>query len=147
MDPSTYEVWDVDVSNRQGWGACLCYSAIRLRNYHPMLEWFVVVASHLRDAKDAPKANKQQSSATHELIIAAIDPEPWLLKEYDPLVEAPPKLLLPLEIVHQFSNLNDAQMMMIMREVVDTLLSRDLNPDREQFHDWLRWFNKLAATV
>lgn len=145
-DREPYEVWDVDLTSRPGWNACIGYTAIKLLDYHPMLEWFVVISSHLRDEVGAPKANKLQSSSSHELVIAAIDPEPWLLKVYHPLGEPPPKLQMPLEVVHQFSNLTDDKMMFIHREVVDTVLCHELSPDREQFHDWLRLFNKLAVT-
>lgn len=139
-----HDAWFVHNAGPQ-WNACVAFWYVRLKDYHPMLEWFAVIASHLRDEPGAPKANKNQSTSSHEIVIAAVDPEPFLLEEFDPDSKNSFKLLMPLEIVHQFSNITDDQAQIIAILTVDELTDRKLSPDRDQFHDWLKMFNEWVA--
>jgi hypothetical protein len=127
------------------WNACVGFWYVRMQGYHPMLEWFVVIVSHLRNEPGAPKANKNQTSSSHEIVIAAVDPELYLFDELDPDDETKFKLQMPLEVVHQFNNLEDRQVLAIGAETVLTIVSDRIKPDREKFHDWLKLFNEWSV--
>ena len=145
-DSTGHKAWLVRRA-RPEWNACIDFWYVRMQGYHPMLEWFVVIVSHLRDHPGAPKANKNQSSSTHEIVIAAIDPEEYLFDELDPDDESKFKLQMPLEIVHQLSNVNDTIASEIGRATVKWIMSDELSPDRECFHDWLKTFNTWTAEL
>lgn len=132
--------------NGPAWGACLAFWYIKLKNYHPVLEWFVLAVSHLRDIPGAPKAHKQQHTSTHELVIAALNPEPLLFIDLDPdNASLVTKLISPAEINQQFSNITDENAMQLSNMAVNTIILKLMRPDRANFHDWLKLFNKWIA--
>jgi hypothetical protein len=55
--------------------ASLCRWMMRLPGQHPLWSRYVLTMAHLRDIPGVPPAKKVFRDATHEIIVAAIDPD------------------------------------------------------------------------
>lgn len=123
------------------WGHNVAFYYVNLPRFHPMLQWFLVITNHLRDVPGMQKAAKNSADCTHEVVIAAIDPETYLFEDVDPDSLNKLSILEPLEVNHQFSGLTDDVMSPLTVGIVTELINGQLPPDRDAIVKWVDYLH------
>lgn len=140
--------WSV-VPKGNGWAQNLTFYYVNLPRFHPMLQWFLVIANHLRDVPGSPPASKKSADCTHEVVIGAIDPEMYLFEEVDPDTFNKLKLIEPLELNQQLSSLTDKVIEPLTAGIVSEIIHGRIPPDKDaivQWVDYLHYAQKLYKT-
>lgn len=106
------------------WPACLHHEIIEAAWAHPVWSHYALSIVHLRDTDGAPPATKHFPEATHELVIAALDPKDN---------KTPP---FPANYCGQFAFAEDHQAAAFARAVAMGVRSSAIHPDT----DFLRRF-------
>lgn len=119
---------------------------------HPFWSWWVISLVSLIDIPGQPPAHFQYPGATHELLIMALSPEKewssiWkricVLQPGDERPLLP--LLIPLDLVHQFTVPNDASAIALQGILVERCMLGDISPDSDYASLWRRIIDATAA--
>lgn len=124
----TGKAWQMSkrVDGPKDWEASIASWVVEANGFHPLWNRWVVSAIHLRPIEGVKPASLQFETATHEFVIAAIDPE----SEFD--VDRPPFMfLMPLDLTHQVGGIDDAQAARIVSLMVRTILDGNMSPDQD----------------
>jgi len=107
---------------------------------HVMWRYWRVSLVHLRPLDGLPPAIKQYPDAEYELVSAALDPD----REVNPDQLGSLVPLDPLDFVHHFHGMNDAQAVKLLELLVDAVIRGVLSPDS----DWrTRWRRLIWGSV
>lgn len=113
------------------WPACLHHEILEAAWAHPVWSHYAVSVVHLRDTEGAPPAVKYFPEATHELVIAALDPKDNKTT------------LLPLNYTGQFTFATDEAASAFARDIAARVRSSEINPDT----DFLRFTAPLIEAL
>lgn len=137
-------LWRTDPAHE----ACLAVWLVEAPGYHPAWSRWLMNLIHLRDIPGVKPAHRKFPSATHELVIAALDPESY--GEHDAVIAGtPPKdfgwqHLTPIDVIEQFEVPADQMAVRIAELSVGCILDGKLSPDQ----DYRRvWHDVLATTA
>lgn len=112
----------------------LCY-AVHAPYAHPFWSCYWVGACALRDTPGVPPAVVYLPSATHEIIVYAMDPDhPIDLKTH-------PYLLHPVNFAGQFIEASDEAANARVRQAVQDIVDGTLNPDTDNRNQWVMRFS------
>jgi hypothetical protein len=126
------------------WNATLDFFIVRAEGAHPFWDhWFVSVV-HLRPIDGVPPAHISKPGMTHELIIAALNPELPL-----PSLDADhagwkANWLTPVDVIEQFAAKDDAVAQQILELAVQAIVGGFASPD-QYWRPW--WANAIASTA
>jgi hypothetical protein len=122
------------------------YWLVRAPHAHPLWAWYIVGVVHLRPIDGVRPAEVRRPGATHELMIAALDPEKPL-PDPDQMGrgEGPsPAILRPIDVVHQFGVRDDADALQVCEAAIQAIVHGSISPDQ----DWRsRWREAIDETV
>lgn len=101
--------------------------------FHPAWDWWMVGAVHLRDIPGTPPAHKRYPEATHEIMIASIDPDccPPDPDEIEKL-----SFLRPLDLVYQFDGMSDEAVAEVVKLCVVSIAEGIISPDEDFRSTW-----------
>lgn len=101
------------------WPACLHHEIIEAAWAHPVWSHYAISIVHLRDTEGAPPATKHFPEATHELVVAALDPKDNKTT------------LLPLNYCGQFAFPDDDHASAFAREIAARIRDSSIHPDTD----------------
>lgn len=102
---------------------------------HPMWSHWLVSLIHLRDIEGVPPAKVHREGATHEFVIAALEPGQPLPDVEHPLSPMP-KMMQPVDVVHQVVGVDDEQAVRVLFDVVKATVHGYLSPDADWREVW-----------
>lgn len=119
------------------------------RGFHAAWDHWMVSAVHLRDI-DGQKANKQFPEATHEFVIAALDP--GFPVDIDAIESDPShdgiRFLTPLDLAHHVELPEPPTGDLQAAEMTDMMVARICAGAASPDQDWRRyWIKALNATA
>lgn len=135
-----------DDQKQPGWSACLGFWLMDIVGAHPFWSWWYVTVIHLRPIPGARDAALRVPGATHEVVIAALNPE---LGE-PPLAFVPFHgygAMTPFDLMHQVAGLEDADAQRIGGLVVRACVDGLISPDQDHRARWERMLDATAACV
>lgn len=135
--------WNV-MPEDPAWNACVRLFYVRLDTYHPMLKWFVIAVSHLRDIEGTKPAAKEAPDKTHEFLLGAIDPEDFLFEDFDPENPKSFKFLPPLIVYYQQNRLTDSNAICVADRLAQDLVDGVLIPDEFTRKVWINAINDYS---
>lgn len=105
---------------------------------HPAWEYWLVSWCHLRDTPGVKPATLQFPGATHEVIIASLDPS-------HPLPTGPgtAMLLRPLDVVHQVQLYDDRHTQDLVKLMIEACCAGHTSPDQ----DYRSWWEKMLTNT
>lgn len=112
---------------------------------HPWWSWYVVSVVHLRDIEGSRPATKLYPEAEYEFQIIALHPD-------DPVPDPGEitsgknnySFLTPLNVVHQFHGLNDAQAKELCEKAVEAIVKIGISPDSDYRRHWFELINNTV---
>lgn len=107
---------------------------------HPMWEYWLVSSVHLRDVPDHRPATLQFPGATHEVLIAALNPDHPL-----PTGAGTARLLQPLDVVQHVTLDDDSQAVDLTKLVVEACCAGRMSPDSDFRRAWETVLTSTAA--
>ncbi|MDE2100445.1 MAG: hypothetical protein KGL39_24550 [Patescibacteria group bacterium] len=107
-----------DVTDEPATQATISQWLLTCPGQSPMWERYLISLIHLRDIEGVKKANFQRPGMTHELLIAALNPE----KKLDVLDPETWSFLTPLNLVEQFKMHDDASALALFEHCIDNVL-------------------------
>jgi hypothetical protein len=110
---------------------------------HPVWDQYALSLAHLRDTATTEPATLYHPAATHEIVLAALDPQIWM----EPGDQGALGVLHPLNYVGQFRADDDAAALDFVRRVVRMVTAGTLSPDSDFRHDWEQLFPFPAPTT
>lgn len=108
---------------------------------NPLWPWYSIAVYHLREIAGTPAPKLHFKEATHEFLIAAIDPNTY--EGVHPDRASTFGHLQPLDLVHQES-LSDEHAAKILDLVVRHIIEGGASPDQD-FREW--WKRTIAETA
>jgi hypothetical protein len=109
---------------------------------HAFWDHWLVSVVHLRPIDGVPPAVLQAPTSTHELLIAALDPQTALpTLDVTDLTTWRPHLLRPFDVMEQFSAANDAIAADVFDVAIRTIVEHGASPDQ----DWRGWWRSMIA--
>lgn len=109
---------------------------------HPLWECWMVAVIHLRLIDGALPAHIKKAGATHELMIAALNPDRELPDlEAVGRGEASFAFLTPIDVAEQFAVLDDAQAAQLCEMAIRVCVDGLASPDQ----DWRGWWRDAVA--
>lgn len=135
--------WNV-MPDDPAWDACVRLFYVKLDTYHPMLKWFVIAVSHLRDIPGAKPAMKEAPDKSHEFLLGAIDPEDFLFEDFDPSNPQKFKFLPPLIVYYQQNRLTDSTAIRVADRLAQDLIDGVLVPDELTRVAWVNAINDYS---
>lgn len=114
--------------------------------YHPFWRWWNLSIVHLRDIPGVEPAHVQFPGATHEVIIATINPERCSKPDIDALERGTVQLpfLSPMDLVHQVILVSDEQAAELAELMINAILSGDYSPDSDFRGRWKSILDRTA---
>lgn len=122
-DPEPPVIREMGPGPEQRWPDSLRSALVYRPDAHPVWHTYVVSLIHLR----SPDAWREKPENTHELVIGALDPG-TVPDPSDPLTV---RALVPMNLVHQFSGIDDAAAGRIFDRFIQALAERRLTPDTD----------------
>lgn len=110
---------------------------------HICWDHWMVSAVHLRPIPGVTPAHKRFDAATHEFVIAALDPTSPLPASLVVDRDWHLALLKPIDVIEQFVAVNDAVADCILELAVRTLVDGLASPDQ----DWRPWWTQAIAST
>jgi hypothetical protein len=107
---------------------------------HPFWSWYMVGGVALRDEPGVSSAHKQFAAATHEFLIAALDPTKPLPMIHNWRQAA---YMRPLDLVHQIELPNDYA----AQEILDLIVERACTQGVQLDEDNRRWWQGSLDTT
>lgn len=108
---------------------------------HPWWPWYALTGCALRTVEHVPPATLQFAAATHEIIVAALDPQTPL-----PDVSGGDgfRMLQPLDQVVQVALADDNQGRELQRQIVRAVVNGMLVPDQDHRATWKKVLAKTS---
>ena len=103
---------------------------------HPVWHSYLIVCLFLRDVPGVPPAKVAMAGATHEVIVAALDPE----QKRIPLNDYP-KMLKPLNFAGQWIAASDEAAAAKIEATVLEIVNGTLSPDTDFLREWVKRFS------
>lgn len=103
---------------------------------HPFWSWWVVSCSSLRDIPGVAPAKKHYPEAEHEFVIIALNPDQPVPDPDEQANGRRYQFLTPIDVVHQFNGLDDAQCGELVDLAVRMIVERGMSPDQDYRHLW-----------
>lgn len=110
---------------------------------HPAWSQYLITACHLRDVEGLPRPIKFDDRATHEVIVAALDPRILLTPENSSRVETHLGAVVPLNFVGQWRAKSDEEAAGNIKGVVNQIVRGNLSPDTDFRQMWAAMFPYL----
>jgi hypothetical protein len=113
---------------------------VHARDAHPVWDHWMVSVIHLRPIPGCKAPTVRLAGATHEFVIAALDPGsplPALVAD----VDWAPRLLRPIDVVEQFIAASDVVADQILELSVRAIVDGRGSPDQ----DWRPWWTDSIA--
>lgn len=129
---------------RPDWDATLAGCVLTLPWAHPLWSQYSVGLIHLRPIAGVPDAVIVRDGATHELMLFAIDPDDRVEPGRD-FAGKPPRLLVPANIMWQFTAPDDAAALRVYERLVTLLIERRLSPDTDFRQAFYTYADQVAA--
>lgn len=132
---------DFETKQTAGWelpigGATVGSWLLHVPRAHPVWDFYLLTGVHLRPAEGLPPPDKWEPGASHELLIAAINPDT------DPRHTKPPfSLLQPFNYVAQVADASDADVYVLVRHMARAAVCGHASPDS----DWRSWWDKFVG--
>lgn len=125
------KAWVVSVAAPQDLTTLSAY-VVSVYGAHPLWNWWLVSAIHLRDVPGMPAAEKEYPEATHEFLILTINPK-----------SCPPdpdnsnyEYLVPVDVQIQFDGIDDDQVRELCQQAVTAIVDGRMNPDQDYRSVW-----------
>jgi hypothetical protein len=116
---------------------------VNAQGAHPFWDHWMISVVHLRPIEGVQPATIVVEGATHELMIAAIDPE-LPLPSLDAATESwRVHWLRPIDVLEQFQAKDDAVAHQILELAVQAIVGGYASPDQ----DWRRWWKNAVAST
>lgn len=137
--------WRMSLESKRGAHGTVAYWLLRapMGYFHAFWNRWIVCCVHLRDDGKLAPAKIKLEGATHEIFIAALDPD---TSEFDP--QSPPEpmpYMLPLDICEQFIVVNDEQAVKVTEMMVQSICDGRASPDQDFLGFWKRQIPVLSA--
>jgi hypothetical protein len=104
-------------------------------NAHPVWSCYIIACVALAPVPGLPDAKIYMPGATHEVFVAALDPD--LIPELDGI----PQMLRPLNFAGQFIEVSNDAAATRVQQAVQDVVDGALNPDTDFCHDWVTRFS------
>lgn len=119
---------------RRDWDATVGIYIVQAFGAHPLWDHWAVCVIHLRPIDGVPPAKRLFATATHELMIVALNPDA-------PLPELGPSpitvhTLSPVDVIEQFEVENDAGAAEILALSVKAIVEGYMSPDQDFRAKW-----------
>ena len=122
------------------WEANLACHLIHAPGSHPMWPWYAMCLIHLRGGPGLPEPHRQFVTATHEVLVAALNPEEPLPDLHD---VRGCRMLEPIDQCVQVCLPTDAAALQMSGLIVRAVCAGVLVPDQDHRS---RWADSLAKT-
>jgi hypothetical protein len=123
--------------------------------WHPLWQQFALSVVHLRETPTGPQPNRHFPGATHELMVAALNPKERPVGHLHSAetfaaggFAAVGGWLTPIDVVHQFEA-TDAEMVQLAKSCAGGCLYGVLNPSTDDAREALReqWLGTCVRTL
>lgn len=135
--------WNV-MPDDPAWDTCVRLFYVKLDTYHPMLKWFVIAVSHLRDVPGAKPPMREAPDKSHEFLLGVIDPEDFLFEDFDPDNPKSFKFLPPLIVYYQQNRLSDSHAIQVADRLAQDMVDGVLVPDEYTRNAWVNAINDYS---
>jgi len=104
--------------------------------------WYLIASIHLREIEGTESPHKRFPEASHEFMIAAVNPDDYGKLHPGGLSEV--SFLTPIDLVHQVGDLDDDQAAKICDSIVRAIVVGGDSPDQDFRSYWIRSIDSTA---